>query len=53
MMNDPEVAAGMQNPKVMAALQEIISGGQPDPAKLQKYMSDPTVGPVLQKMMGG
>lgn len=48
---DAETAAAMQNPKVMAAFQEMMSGGAPDPTKIMKYMSDPEVGPVLQKLM--
>eukprot|EP01082_Thalassiosira_pseudonana_P015073 g13378.t1 g13378 contig8:552119-554295(+) len=58
LMSDPEIAAGLQNPKVMAAFQELLSGpGGPmgllsNPGKLQEMMADPEVGPVLQKMMG-
>jgi suppressor of tumorigenicity protein 13 len=58
MMSDPELMAEMQNPKVQAAFQELMSGpGGPmgllaNPAKLQQMMSDPEVGPVLQKLMG-
>lgn len=57
MMNDPEILEGMQNPKVMAAFQELMSGpGGPmglmsNPAKLQQLMADPEVGPFLQKLM--
>jgi len=57
LMSDPEIAAGMQNPKVMKAFQDLMSGpGGPmglmsNPAKLQEMMSDPEVGPFLQKMM--
>ena len=51
-MADPEIQAAMQNPRVMAALQECMGGGQPDVNKLMSYMSDPEVGPVLQKFMG-
>eukprot|EP00977_Amphora_coffeiformis_P018184 scaffold6271_cov171-Amphora_coffeaeformis.AAC.10 len=58
MMNDPEFLAGMQNPKIQAAFQELMSGpGGPmglmqNPAKLQELMADPEVGPFLQKLMG-
>lgn len=58
MMGDPEIQAAMQNPKVMAAFGELMnSPGGPasllsNPAKLQKIMSDPEVGPILQKIMG-
>lgn len=40
-----------QNPKVMAAFSEMMSGGAPDMAKMQELMSDPEVGPVLQKLV--
>ena len=56
-MNDPEILQAMQNPKVMAALQELMAGpGGPmglmsNPQKLQELMTDPEVGPVLQKLM--
>ena len=36
----------------MAAMQSMMGAGGPDPAKIQELMSDPEVGPVLQKMMG-
>ncbi|CAJ1948585.1 unnamed protein product [Cylindrotheca closterium] len=58
MMGDPEIQAAMQNPKVVAAFGELMnSPGGPagllsNPAKLQKIMSDPEVGPILQKIMG-
>lgn len=57
MMSDPELMADMQNPKVQAAFQELMSGpGGPmgilsNPAKLTEMMSDPEVGPVLQRLM--
>jgi suppressor of tumorigenicity protein 13 len=56
-LSDPELMAAMQNPKVQAAFQELMSGpGGPmglmsNPAKLQEMMSDPEVGPVMQKLM--
>ena len=63
MMNDPEIKKAMENPKVVAAFQEIMNGpGGPmgllsNPAKLQELMGDPEVGPALnlmmKKMMGG
>merc|ERR1711933_578261 len=63
MMDDPEIKKAMENPKVVAAFQEIMNGpGGPmgllsNPGKLQKLMSDPEVGPALnlmmKKMMGG
>ena len=57
-MSDPEIAAGLKNPKVMAAFQELMSGpGGPmgamsNPAKLQEMMADPEIGPFMQKLMG-
>ena len=57
LISDPELLAAMQNPKVQAAFQELMSGpGGPmglmsNPAKLQEMMSDPEVGPVMQKLM--
>lgn len=57
LMSDPELAAGMQNPKVMAAFQGLLSepggvaGLMANPAKLQQLMGDPEVGPFLQKLM--
>ena len=30
---------------------EMMSGGAPDPAKMQAAMADPEVGPILQKLM--
>ena len=47
--SDPEIAAGMQNPKVMQAFQDLMSGpGGPmglmsNPSKLQEMMADPEV----------
>jgi len=49
LMSDPEIAAGLQNPKVMKAFQDLMSGpGGPmgamsNPAKLQEMMADPEV----------
>jgi suppressor of tumorigenicity protein 13 len=57
MMSDPELLTEMQNPKVQAAFQELMSGpGGPmgllaNPQKLQELMADPEVGPVIQKLM--
>merc|ERR1711879_1074776 len=49
-MDDPEILAALQNPKVAAALQGAMSGGM-NPAKIMELMGDPEVGPVLQKIM--
>lgn len=57
LMSDPELAAGMQNPKVMKAFSDLMSGpGGPmglmsNPAKLQELMQDEDVGPFLKKLM--
>jgi suppressor of tumorigenicity protein 13 len=57
LLSDPELLQELQKPKVQAAFQELMSGpGGPmammsNPAKLQELMSDPEVGPVLQKML--
>jgi len=57
LMSDPELAAGMSNPKVMAAFQGLVSepggigGLMANPGKLQELMSDPDVGPFLKKLM--
>jgi suppressor of tumorigenicity protein 13 len=58
LMSDPDLQEAMKNPKVMSALQDLMSGpGGPmgllsNPGKLQQLMSDPEVGPFLQKLMG-
>ena len=58
LMSDPELQEAMKNPKVVAAFNDLMSGpGGPmglmsNPAKLQQLMTDPDVGPVLQKLMG-
>jgi len=57
MMSDPEIAAGLKNPKVMQAFSELMSGPggaaglMSNPAKLQELMSDPEVGPFMQKLL--
>lgn len=57
LMGDPELASAMQNPKVIAAFSQLMSmpGGpaslMSNPEKLQELMSDPEVGPVMQKLM--
>jgi suppressor of tumorigenicity protein 13 len=57
LMSDPDMQEAMKNPRVMTALQDLMSGpGGPmgllsNPGKLQQLMSDPDVGPVLQKLM--
>ena len=52
LMSDPELVSAMQNPKVMEAFSGLMTGGgMPDPARMQELMSDPEVGPVMQKLM--
>jgi suppressor of tumorigenicity protein 13 len=57
LMSDPEIAEGMQNPKIQAAFQDLMGSGGPmgamsNPGKIQEMMADPEVGPFLQKLMG-
>lgn len=47
LLSDPELASAMTNPRVMQAMQEMMS----NPAALLQYQSDPEVGPVLMKLM--
>ena len=52
LMSDPELAKGMQNPKVMAALQAM----QSNPAAAAQHMKDPEVAAFVAKLqakMGG
>jgi len=54
LLSDPELAAGMSNPKIMAAFTTLASnpgGLMGNPAKLQELMADPEVGPFMQKLM--
>jgi suppressor of tumorigenicity protein 13 len=56
LLSDPELMTAMQNPKIQAAFQELMSGpggpmGLMSNPKLQEMMRDPEVGPVLQKLM--
>jgi len=57
LLSDPELAAGMQNPKVMAAFSGLMAGPggaaglMSNPAKMQELMGDPEVGPFIQKLM--
>lgn len=56
LMSDPELAAGMKNPKILNAFTELMQspGGaaslMSNPAKLQKLISDPDVGPFMQRL---
>jgi len=51
LFNDPEIAKYLQNPKVQEAFSSMMGGGGLDMSKIQKYMLDPDVGPVFQKLM--
>ena len=46
-LNDPEIAAALQNPKIMNILQDIMS----NPGNITKYMSDPDFMNVYTKLM--
>mmetsp|Transcript_2604 Transcript_2604/g.7451 ORF Transcript_2604/g.7451 Transcript_2604/m.7451 type:complete len:194 (-) Transcript_2604:439-1020(-) len=48
LMKDPELMQAMQNPKVMAALQEM----QSNPANAAKYMGDPEIMSLVMKLQG-
>lgn len=47
-MMDPAMVTAMQNPRIFAAVQEMMR----DPASAMKYTSDPEIAPVLMKMAG-
>lgn len=47
LFSDPELAAAMQNPKVMAGLTSLMS----NPGKMPELLADPEVGPIMQKIM--
>jgi suppressor of tumorigenicity protein 13 len=48
LMSDPELMAAMQNPRVMAALQECMG----NPAAFAKYQSDPEIQNLITKLSG-
>ena len=48
LMSDPELMAAMQNPRVMAALQECMG----NPAAFAKYQSDPEIQSLVAKLSG-
>ena len=48
LMSDPELMAAMQNPRVMAALQECMG----NPAAFAKYQSDPEIQTLITKLSG-
>jgi len=47
LLQDPELLAALSNPKVMTALQELMS----NPASFAKYQNDPEVMSVMEKVM--
>lgn len=47
LFSDPEIMGAMSNPKVMAAMQAMMT----NPAAFLQYQNDPEVGPVLAKLM--
>mmetsp|Transcript_854 Transcript_854/g.1350 ORF Transcript_854/g.1350 Transcript_854/m.1350 type:complete len:383 (-) Transcript_854:387-1535(-) len=52
LFNDPDVMAGLQNPKIMAAFQGMMTGGGMDMSKIQKLMTDPETAGFMQKIIG-
>merc|ERR1719299_237182 len=48
LMSDPELMKAFQNPKMAAAMQDIMS----NPANIGKYQSDPEIMGLFQKLMG-
>jgi len=47
-MSDPELMAAFSNPKMMAAMQDIMS----NPGNISKYQSDPEIMNLMNKVMG-
>merc|ERR1719387_1872674 len=47
LMSDPELAAAFNNPKIMSAMQDIMS----NPGNISKYQSDPEIMALMQKVM--
>lgn len=48
LLNNPEVMSTLSNPKVQKMMSEVLT----NPGSLSKYMSDPELGPIIQKVMG-
>lgn len=48
LMDDPELMKAFSNPKIAAAMQDIMS----NPGNIGKYQSDPEIMALFQKMMG-
>ena len=51
LLSDPEIAEGMKNPKVMAAMMKLMSNPAGAMASMSSLMSDPEVAPFMKKMM--
>lgn len=47
LMSDPELMKAFSNPKIMAAMQDIMS----NPGNVSKYQSDPEIMALMQKVM--
>merc|ERR1719375_1311703 len=47
LMSDPELMKAFSNPKIMAAMQDIMS----NPGNISKYQSDPEIMALMQKVM--
>merc|ERR1719436_587816 len=48
LMSDPELMAAFSNPKMAAAMQDIMS----NPGNIGKYQDDPEIMGLMQKVMG-
>merc|ERR1719145_440213 len=48
LLSDPELMAAFSNPKMAAAMQDIMS----NPGNIGKYQNDPEIMGLFQKMMG-
>lgn len=51
LMGDPELAAGMQNPKIMKAFSSVMSGGGMQSPAFTEAMKDPEVKSFMDKVM--
>jgi suppressor of tumorigenicity protein 13 len=47
LFSDPDLAAAMTNPRMMTALQQMMT----NPAAIFEYQNDPEIGPILMKLM--
>jgi hypothetical protein len=51
LLGDPEIAEGMKNPKVMAAMSKLMSNPAGAMSSMSSLMSDPEVAPFMKKIM--